>query len=518
MIDHRTKPTWTIGLAACLALTWLAGCSRQPDASVFESPVTQAGGAEISPDYQHVTIPPNIAPLNFKVISPARQYALRVRSTQGSPIVVSSRTGCMRIPIQAWRTLLAANKGQTLFFDLALQQEDGAWRRCESISNTISDQPIDRMVAYRLLKPQYNYFRDIGVYQRDLEGFGQSLILHGRSFENGCLNCHTFGNRDPQRMALSIRSSQYGNSCLCIEAGQVTKIGTKFGHTTWHPSGKVIAYSMFDVRMFFHTARPEVHDVVEMDSMLAYYRVDRRKVKTAPVLSDPARLETQPSWGPDGKALYFASGPKLWTDVKRIPPDRFAELKYDIQRVPYDVNTDTWGSIETVVSSAQVEGKSCLLPRVSPDGRFLLFTACDYGCFAIYQPSSDLYLKDLQSGEIRRLECNSDVADTWHAWSTNSRWVVFASKSPTGQFTRLYLSSIDDQGRASRPLVVPQEDPEFYESFLYAYNVPELISGPVTIDPRRLAEAVRSTKAVQVDALTAATVKADPYKETLGQR
>lgn len=215
----------------------------------------------------------------------------------------------MRIAVRAWHALLVANKGQTLFFDLALQQKDGTWCRCTPISNVIGEQPIDRTIAYRLLRPQYNYFRDTGVYQRDLEGFRQSLILHGRSFQHGCVNCHSFPAGDPNRMTLGIRSSTYGNSCLCIQDGQITKIGTKFGHTTWHPSGKLITYSIFDVRMFFHTARPEVHDVVEMDSMLAYYLVDQHKVKTAPVLSDRARLETQPSWGPDGRYLYFASAP-----------------------------------------------------------------------------------------------------------------------------------------------------------------------------------------------------------------
>jgi Tol biopolymer transport system component len=245
--------------------------------------------------------------------------------------------------------------------------------------------------------------------------------------------------------------------------------------------------------------------------------VDQQKVRTAPVLSDPNRLETQPSWSPDGMFLYFASAPKLWTDMKRFPPDRYADLRYDIQRVAYDQATDTWGPIETVVSSIQM-GKSCVLPRISPDGRFLLFSTCDYGCFPIYQPSTDLYIKDLRTGEVRRLECNSDFTDSWHTWSGNGRWIVFSSKRPTGRFTRLYLSFIDENGRSSKPFVLPQEDPEFYDSFLYAYNVPELISGPVKVSHRRLIQAVRSHKAIQVDALTRATPKAEPWKNIVEPR
>jgi len=423
----------------------------------------------------------------------------------------------MKIPVRPWRALLAENKGQALSFDLALQGKDGTWTRRTTLTNTIAEQPIDRYLAYRLLKPQYNYFKDIGVYQRDLEGFVESLILHGRSFKDGCLNCHAFLDRDPHRMTLGIRSPVYGVSCLCIEDGSVNKIGTKFGHTSWHPSGKVIAYSAFDVRMFFHTARPDVQDVVEMDSMLAYYRPDQQKVKTVPVLSDPNRLETQPSWSPDGRFLYFASAPKLWTDMKRFPPQRYADLRYDIQRVSYDPVSDTWGPIETVVSSEPM-GKSCVFPRVSPDGRFLLFSLCDYGCFPIYLPGTDLYLKDLQSGEVRRLECNSDYTDSWHTWSGNSRWIVFSSKRPTGRFTHPYSSFIDEKGLASKPFVLPQEDPEFYDSFLYAYNVPELISGPVQVSSRRLIRAVRSPRAIPVDALTRATPEAGPWKNAVEPR
>ncbi len=318
-------------------------------------------------------------------------------------------------------------------------------------------------------------------------------------------------------MTLGIRSPVYGVSCLFVEDGVVDKIGTKFGHTSWHPNGKVIAYSAFDVRMFFHTGRPDVQDVVEMDSMLAYYLTEEKKVKTVPVLADPNRLETQPSWSPDGRFLYFASAPKLWTDMKRFPPPRYADLRYDIQRISYDPNADAWGPIETVVSS-EPTGKSCVFPRISPDGRFLLFSVCDYGCFPIYLSGTDLYLKDLRSGEVRKLECNSDFTDSWHTWSGNSRWIVFSSKRPTGRFTHLYISFIDENGSASKPFLLPQEDPEFYDSFLYAYNVPELISGPVPVNSRQLLRAVRSPKAIPVDALTRATPEAGPWKNAVEPR
>ena len=519
-MTKRIPISWPlIGVTICLAIAAFQGCLRQDNpANVFEQATHEDQGIAISPDYQGVTIPYNIAPLNFKVLEPAQRYLLKIHAPQGDPLWVTSTQGNMRIPMQDWHSLLAQNQGQSLTFEVALCNPNGRWIRRAPWSIHIAEQPIDPYLAYRRLKAQFNWFLDLGIYQRNLEDFTESLILHGRSFKNGCLNCHSFQERDPQHMTLGIRSSDYGVGCLYIENGTVDKIGTKFGHTCWHPSGKVIAYSAFDVRIFFHTATPDVQDVMEMDSMLAYYRADKENVATTAVLADPKRLETQPTWSPDGTYLYFASAPKLWTDMEHFPPDNFTDLRYDIQRIPYNVDTDTWGKIETVVSAEQT-GKSCLMPRISPDGRFLLFSQCDYGCFPIYLASTDLYIKDLMNnGDIHKLSCNSEFTDSWHTWSSNSRWIVFSSKRPTGRFTRLYISFIDEHGKASKPFVLPQKNPEFYDSMLYIYNLPELISGPVTVSQRHLIQAVRSSYAIEVDALTGATPKAGPWKDKVDSR
>ena len=39
-------------------------------------------------------------------------------------------------------------------------------------------------------------------------------------------------------MFIGIRSALYGSSVLLIEDGDVNKIGTKFGYTSCHPSGR----------------------------------------------------------------------------------------------------------------------------------------------------------------------------------------------------------------------------------------------------------------------------------------
>jgi hypothetical protein len=97
---------------------------------------------------------------------------------------------------------------------------------------------------------------------------------------------------------------------------------------------------------------------------------------------------------------------------------------------------------------------------------------------------------DLATRHLRRLDINSDQADTWHSWSSNSRWVVFSSKRLDGLLARPYFTYVDDQGRFHKPFLLPQEDPTFYAFCLNSFNVPELMRGPVTVKERDLVRAI----------------------------
>jgi len=451
----------------------------------------------IRPDYTGTVIPPNIAPLNFAVQEPGTEYHVTVRAGSAGSIEIRSRTSRIVIPQRPWRRLLGASRGRPLHFDVYVKGEDGRWRQFEPIANDIANEEIDKYLCYRLIHPLYNFFRDVGIYQRDLEGYHQRELLHGRSMADCCINCHSFLNNRGSNSIISIRSSAFGGSALLIQGNSVTKLDTKFGYTAWHPSGRVVAYSANKVRQFFHWARAEVRDVVDLDSGLAYYDLAAKKAKTHPSISDPNRLETYPTWTPDGKYLYFCSAAFPWEDRERLPPENFDQCRYDLVRVSYDIDTDTWGTPE-VVLSAEETGMSIMLPRISPDGRFLLFCMCDYGCFPIYQPSSDLYLMDLETGEYRKPDINSDLSESWHSWSTNSRWIAFSSKRRDGLFTRSYISYVDEQGTAHKPFIMPQKDPTFYDSYLKTYSVPEFAVEPLRPGQRRLAEAVRWPGGVKV--------------------
>ena len=467
----------------------------------------------IRPDYRAATIPPNIAPLNFLIEEDGSCFCAKIYSKQGQTIEVFSRLPKIMIPQAPWHKLLTLNRGEQLHFDVfAKPPSSASWNRFGTITNVIANENIDPYLVYRRIPPVFAAWRHMGIYQRDLRGFAESLILNDGYFGDGCLNCHTFCNNRTDKMLIGIRSPKYGSSALLVDNGQVSKIGTKFGYTSWHPTGRVAAYSINNVAQFFHSARTEIHDVLDFDSLLAYYLVDSKTVKTSPVLAKKDRLETYPTWSVDGHYLYFCSAPLSWSGSDAVP-EAYHQLKYDLVRVSYDVDRDEWGEQETVLS-AEDTGLSILLPRISPDGRWLLFCMCDYGCFPVYQPSSDLYIMDLEAAqqtgryEYRRLGINSDASESWHSWSSNSRWIAFSSKRKTGSFTRSYISYVDPSGKVHKPILLPQKDPTYYDSCLWTFSVPELVTEPVRITKEKLGRVVRSSQKISVEMpITMATPK-----------
>jgi hypothetical protein len=206
--------------------------------------------------------------------------------------------------------------------------------------------------------------------------------------------------------------------------------------------------------------------------------------------------------------MYFCIAPALWDSGKTDPPEKVFKVKYSLKKISYNAASDTWGKPLMVVSS-EVTGKSILMPRVSPDGRFLLFCMCDEGVFPSFQKSSDLYCMDLAKGDYRKLDCNSNESESWHAWSSNSRWIAFSSKRADGVFTRIYLCYVDSSGKSAKPFVLPQKDPGFYGSFMKTYSVPEFITGRINVSPGEISRAIRSIPA-GVDGTTAATMKNNP--------
>ena len=88
----------------------------------FSSALTAAAEqAEIFPDYSGVTLPPNIAPMDFYIRNPAKAYQVKIRAAQGETLEISGSKPEIIIPETKWKKLLAQNAGQELYWDIALK-------------------------------------------------------------------------------------------------------------------------------------------------------------------------------------------------------------------------------------------------------------------------------------------------------------------------------------------------------------------------------------------------------------
>lgn len=519
---HKTgkaKLICAIIVCALIAASLLYAC-RDRDVTIAQYSAIDRP-AKVQPDYAGSVIPPNIAPLNFVIQQDGAGYFVRIYSENGKPIEISSKTPAIVIPGRAWRELLDLNRGRQLSVDIYVKsraaasssdREDEQWSRYQTLTSKIAHEDMDAFLVYRKIRPGHRTWRDMGIYQRNLSNFDESVVLNNGYFKHGCVNCHAFCGNRTEKMLIGIRSADYGNSALLVEGDKVRKIGTKFGYTSWHPSGRVAAFSVNKVRQLFHSAASEVPDVVDLDSAMAYYLVESESVKTTPNLARKDRLETYPAWSADGRYLYFCSAPVTWSD-RTVVPESYDQIKYDLVRTSYDIDNDQWGPLESVLS-AEDTGLSILLPRISPDGRWLLFCMCDYGCFPVYRRSSDLYLMDLeaarQTGQYKysRLDINSSESESWHCWSSNSRWIAFSSKRGSGVFTRTYIAYVDESGKVHKPIRLPQKDPTYYDSCLWTYSIPELVTEPVRVTREKLGRVVRSSQNIPTQMpITMATPK-----------
>jgi len=447
----------------------------------------------ISPDYTGVVIPPNMAPLNFTVREAGVGYRVEIAGDAGDPIEIRSSRAGIEIPSRRWRELLSVNKGRQLRVVVYTRNAKGIWRRFNAITNRVAQEAIDSHIVYRLIPPIHRRWHRIGIHQRCIETFSEKTLVDNRTFERGCVNCHTFRQNRPDTMSFQVRSRQFGLPMIVVKDDEIRHVDTRTGNVSpaayhsWHPSGRLIAFSRNKPSPFEHTAN-DVRDVWDADSDLAVYFVDANRVEAPAPINQPDWRETWPSWSSDGKHLYFCRS-------RQVPVTKYREVRYDLVRVAYDAASNTWGDPETLVSGDGV-GMSTGQPRESPDGRWLLFCMCEYGNFPVYQRSSDLYLMDLQTRQHRRLEINSDLCDSWHSWSSNGRWVAFSSKRGNGLLTRLHFSYVDNSGRFHKPIVMPQRDPAFYDSFTWTYNVPELVDGPVRQTKAQFGAAICEPRAV----------------------
>lgn len=467
----------------------LVGCT----ATVPEQYTEVRGYPVIYPDYRNITIPYNIAPLNVAYEMEGEEFITELKVGEQSLVMKGKQTDWN---IKKWQKMLLSAKGEFVAVNVYARNNKD-WVKYRTVKWRVAEEPIDPYISYRIIAPSYVTYEELSIRQRELGSFDEQVIYNNMllsSDKDGqCINCHSYKNYKTDNMQFHAR--QYKGGTLLVTTDGVKKINLKTDSTisagvypAWHPTHNLLAYSINDTGQSFHTKKNNKIEVQDLRSDLILYDIDHNEVSF--IEHDTLEWEVFPAWAPDGKTLYYCSAHMEIQDYsqrEREIIDRYKEFQYNIYRKSFDPETKTFGPSE-LVFDAKAMDKSATFPRISPDGRYLLFGMGEYGCFHIWHKDADLYLIDLETMQLRNVkEVNSSDVESYHAWSSNGRWMLFTSRRDDGGYTRLYIAYFDERGRAYKPFVLPQRNPHFYDDYYKSYNVPEFMIEPVTITPQEFA-------------------------------
>ena len=473
-----------IWLAIPVALM-LLGCSGWELADAVDG---SEGPLVIWPDYKEVTVPANIAPLNFRyamkdIRGVKTTFTLGDRSVTLKGKEVEWRLG-------AWKALISDAAGQTV--TVSAEAVVAGQKVSDSWSFYVSEDAIDGYLTYRLIEPAYQMFNEVSIMERCIENFDETAICDYKHTDNSCMNCHVHGQQRGDYSLYYIRGA--GGGSILNRDGKLRKLtlnapgmlsGTVYGEL--HPSGRFGVFSTNIILPSFHMMAGGRMEVYDSASDLTVADFDNNQMINLPHVARPDKFETFPCFSADGASVYWCVADSL-----RVPQD-IEQVRYDLVRADFDVSNGHIGEQIDTVWSAQAHHGSACHPKASPDGRWLLFTVADYGTFPLFHTESTLYLVDLETGAVRPLdEIKGDKSDTYHSWSSNSRWFVFASKRGDGTYGKPYFCHLDADGRTTKPFVLPQKSAHFYVYNLKSINIPDLASsstGMTVRDAQRMFKA-----------------------------
>ena len=453
---------------------------------------------DIYPDYIGVTIPVGIAPLNF---NPAQKSIDRidviVKGAKGGELHTQGKWA--DFGIDEWHELVNQNKGDKLLFTVCLKK-DGGWTQFKDFEITVSNYDLDAWgITYRLISPGYEVGGDIGIYQRDLSNFDEFPILTEKNVPGRCMNCHTPNQTDPKQFTAQIRGENGGT--LIQKNGHAEWINTKTdltkaagSYASWHPEGRYVAYAANSVHQSFFTGRQSNLEVFHKFSDIILLDTDTKQLILHPNLRTDEALEIFPAFSADGKTLYYSTSNAC--DV----PAEYLKVKCSLVSIPFDVTTGTFGEKVDTLLNGPADDRSYIIARPSYDGKWLMYCVASRSNFPIAQKDADLWLMNLETKETRPLtEVNSDQSDSYHNWSSDSHWFVFSSKREDGSFTKLYLAQVDENGKVSKPFLLPQKNPkEFYHNLFDAYNVPDFTRTKVEFDAHKAYQDVFYGERIQI--------------------
>jgi len=194
-------------------------------------------------------------------------------------------------------------------------------------------------------------------------------------------------------------------------------------------------------------------------------------LKPLPGADDHKFVQFGAVWSPDSSFLVFARAKAQEPNPPGAPLARAAndpnerQIQYDLYRIPFNGGR---GGTAVPLVGASANGMSNTFPKVSPDGRWIVFVKARNG--QLMRPDSELWIIPAAGGEARRMRCNQAPMNSWHSFSPNGKWMVYSSKA-RGPYTQMYLTHIDETGRDTPPVLI-----EDSTASNRAVNLPEFVN------------------------------------------
>lgn len=436
---------------------------------------------QIYPDYTFVTVPSTIAPLNFQ-LQDSIVEAISVTFNGEKTKLTCSGEQSIDINVKKWHTLLAENVGDSIMVSVSALKK-GKWLTYNQFPIYISPDSIDYALHYRLIAPGYGYFSPMDVVERNLSNFEVTTIYSDKQLVGGCMNCHTSKQCDTRYSSTHFRGAHGATVIRRGDSYKAYNLKPKADalpcvYSYWHPSGQYVAYSQNATRQVYFIADNQKIEVFDLESDVVVLDIENNKLLSSPLLQTKF-FESSPTFAPNGKTMYFNTAAPC--DTFEV---NYSKVKYVLCSIAFDAETGEFGQTVDTLIDARSQDKSIAWAKPSYDGKFILYTLANYGQFSIWHPEADLWIYNLQTKESHPLEkANSTNTESYHNWSSNSRWIVFTSRRDDGYFSLPYLAHINEQGNADKAFLLPQRNPRnYYDQELKSYNMPDFALAPTQYD------------------------------------